>query len=74
MDDLSGGGENDLLFKRDGSRDLVTCGAGRDSVNADRRTASAATASGSSAVASAKATRASDDGRARHKAERPDCV
>jgi Ca2+-binding RTX toxin-like protein len=37
LDRISGGDANDTIGARDGRRDKVRCGAGRDSVTADRR-------------------------------------
>ncbi len=37
VDRLSGGSGNDRIFARDGVADSITCGSGRDRVNADRR-------------------------------------
>lgn len=38
-DRISGGRGNDHIFVRDGERDRVTCGPGRDTVRADKRDA-----------------------------------
>ena len=36
-DDINGGPGNDVINSRDGQRDVVNCGAGRDRVRADRK-------------------------------------
>ncbi|MCA1587134.1 MAG: hypothetical protein LC744_00150 [Chloroflexi bacterium] len=37
IDNFSGGSGNDVISARDGRRDTVNCGTGRDRVTADRR-------------------------------------